>query len=331
MTPNFLRPGFSHAPTQALSEPPTQTLSRSHKPLIYILAPNQAIDHIRVLYGEALQGKEKVQISRAAIDLKKAIDCFTFVGGGFIHSLPILAATGMPIMLTSTLWVAASLFNQEHQEIEVQRFSEKRNRDAHSLLLSLNESKSYFKHWNESMIEEVDITNLSAETKFPPGYPWIGKLYRQHPLKVKSNYYYPVDSYYSMLLDERERELVQLSSDLGAKKIWIRDESEEKTLNEKPRVFEFPDKPLSSNAAFDESRYVWLEHETTWQTLVNARLHRGCTSASFELSTDISQTLFSLLERIEGLLSQMGSTESIDLKTLMNRTIYRRRVYIKFA
>lgn len=153
--------------------------------------------------------------------------------------------------------------------------------------------------------------------RFPPGHPRLDNAYRQHPLAerkqtVKKGFYLPALAYETVLLEERESELLELLMDLGACEIQITKQVEslledtkelkaglsadgvagvtaggkictgqnDKEANK--RVFKLKGRPWEADLQFDTEPYCWYEFEPSWKTIVKARL-QGCTSAAIEV------------------------------------------------
>lgn len=311
------------------------------KPLIYVIAVEQST--IPELLTLALEGRERVEFSRAELELKKALRLMALMTGGNASSLPFLSALSLPGPTTAILWTANALLSIDTERTDID--PEKTNRDSLHLLQALNHVS--LNYWYEDLVEKVSISSIPAEIKFLPGHPIAGKLYRQHPLESKQEYYYPVDSYYSLIYDEREAELIQILSDLGATKIVIDKPQRSRNAGTKTIenddlveiedfssgtfVFDYIGRNWSPNLNFDTSKYIWLDYEPMWKSVVNGRISNGALSASFEINIDFSNTIAGKLEGIEGLVNEMESINYIDLEALLKLTLRKRRVQVKFA
>jgi hypothetical protein len=318
--------------------------SKHHKPLLHILTSDEPINNIQNFFNVALAGREKVEFARAELELKKAVGLMASMTGGNANSLPFLSALSLPSMTTAITWTASAIISVDNPKTDIE--PEKRNRDSLHLLHGLN--KVDLTSWYENLVDKIHISSLPSEIKFLPGHPIPGKLYRQHPLEVRSDYYYPIDSYYFLLFDEREAELIQILSELGATKIVIQKESPgggataakalefdnvdgQEQFKSGTSVFEYIGKSWSPQMDFDASRYIWLEYETMWKAVVDGRIRNGCLSASFEVNIDFSDTIAGKIEGIEGLIDEMESIHSFDLEELLERALHKRRVLVKFA
>lgn len=323
---------------------------RAYKPLIHILNPDQNPTRFPELISIELEQRERIEISRAELELRKVMTFLTSITGGATNSLPILTTLALPGIVPAILWIANILCAEESQKLQVSDLISQRNRDAYILLRAI--VASGLSDWYEALVDKISFASVPSSLKFPPGHPVPRQIYRQHPLPTKQNYYYPIDSYYSYLLDERETELIQIMADLSATQIVIRDHlklepahpaesgnpahsTHQPDSSQPPKVgdreFNFPSTNGASKRSFDPSNYVWLDNEPIWKTVITGRLNHRCLSASFELNMDFSYALLGQLERIEGLLDELSSVQSVDLKTLANRTLNRRKLWITFA
>ncbi|MDJ0797875.1 MAG: hypothetical protein QNJ51_13845 [Calothrix sp. MO_167.B12] len=85
-------------------------------------------------------------------------------------------------------------------------------------------SQEIIKLWelNYVTIEDSEVMEESfKDIKFNPGHPIPGYLYRRHPLKSKKTTYVEYQSYYSLLLEEKQAELTKILFELGAREIYI--------------------------------------------------------------------------------------------------------------
>jgi hypothetical protein len=247
-----------------------------------------------------IEGKDQVEISRAGLELEKVIVYLNAITGGATNSLPTLVALSLPDRLVALLWIAHALFNERFFDSE--HHLESLDHDALMLFRGMNQLS--LKHWQEEVIDTVSFVTAASKASFPLGHPQPEMFYRQHPLREKSNIYYPVNLFYSLLREEREKELIQLLSDLGASKITIQDHSNSDKGTDSDRFFEFPGKRWSSNLRFDSARYPWLAYEPTWQTVVYTRLYQGSLSASLELTIDIESAISGQIDQIENLVAE---------------------------
>ncbi|MDH0729118.1 hypothetical protein N5F23_13195 [Pseudomonas sichuanensis] len=159
--------------------------------------------------------------------------------------------------------------------------------------------------------------------RFQPGHPVVGKTYRKHPLNDYSrgqngSLYIPSDSYDSILLEERESELIKLLVHLGATRITITKKASDKTTSavsasvsaqvgptgggginyqgntEKvndsfdTREFVLAGRRWEVGSAVATENFFWLAYEPSWKAVVFAREQGGCLSASLEIKESTS-------------------------------------------
>ncbi|MGA7933134.1 MAG: hypothetical protein WCA35_06275 [Kovacikia sp.] len=264
-------------------------LTSPAKSIIYLDSHPTPSPYQNPLVG-LIQGKDQVEVSRAGLELEKVIVYLNAITGGATSSLPTLVALNLPHRLLALLWIAHALYNERffHSEDHLKFL----DHDARMLFRAIVQLSP--QQWQEEMIETVSLLNIAPTTWFPVGHPLPDRFYRQHPLKEKANHYYPVELFHVLLRDEREGELIQLLSDLGANKIMIQtqanpserfEDDREALLRSADRTFELSEKRWSSHLKFDPTRYLWLAYEQTWQTLAYTRIYQGCSAASLELLT----------------------------------------------
>lgn len=186
--------------------------------------------------------------------------------------------------------------------------------EADSLSLEIKALQESMKKYHVTRSEAFD-----RGYKFPPGHPQSGVLYKIHPLAKyassdKENVYIPESDYSKALLDERESELIRLLVDLGATKISIARNSNEKikfsvssqvnvdvasltggeaktdynssSNNEEKnvRTFILKGKKWLPDDKISTEKYSWLFYEPSWRSVVNAREIGGCMSAAIEIN-----------------------------------------------
>ncbi len=184
----------------------------------------------------------------------------------------------------------------------------------------------------QSLVEMIPFSSLPEEFEFPPGHPLPESIYRVHPLKTKNKRYIPLESFYSLLFDEREAELIRLLTDLGAKKIVIQEVTNEtndqgvnanvklggmgggegsriregKQSGIKARTIKLRGKHWTPNLNIEPEKYSWLPYEPKWEGLVHARIHGGTLSDSIELTSDISYAIGGNIKLTEGILQNLA-------------------------
>lgn len=313
-----------------------------NKTLLYVLAPNQNEHSVHNPFSAALENiSEHMNVKRAEIELKHMVRQLMVMTGGAVYSPLMLSTIGLPYPISIVLWVTAVLL-EDAPEQAIERFAQKRTHDSVKLLRSLNEYRQFLSEWWETSVTLINVSALPETLKFPVGHPIPPRLYHQHPLSSKPDYYYPVNAYYSLLYEEREQELIRLLADLGATQILIQplmpklntadppaQLPNEIPSNTVPRVFQYQGRPRST-VHFDASHYEWLAHEPSWQTVVESRMKDSCLSASLEISLDISNTVAALLDGIESLSEQLTSIQALNVDALRDRILKKQFVQVEF-
>lgn len=313
-----------------------------NKNLLYVLAPNQTREGVQNPFSVALEEiSEHMDVRRAEIELKRMVRQLMVMTGGAIYSPLMLSTIELPYPVSIVLWVTATLL-EDAPNPQMERFVDKRMHDSVKLLRSLNEYRQFLREWWQTSVTQIPVSALPANLRFPVRHPLPPRLYHQHPLPSKSDYYYPVNAYYSLLYEEREQELIRLLADLGATRILIRplmpkhdtenqpmQQPEEMLTDTVPRVFQYRGRPIST-IDFNEFQYEWLTHEPSWQSVVESRVKYSCLSASLEISLDISNTIAALLDGIESLSEQLTSVQAVNVDALRDRILKKRFVQVEF-
>lgn len=328
------------------------------KPIIYLDPNPNPKPYQNPLVG-LLEGKAQVEIGRAGLELEKMIVYLNAITGGATNSLHTLVALDLPDRLLSLLWIAHALFNERffHSEHHLEYL----HHDSRMLFRGMTQLSS--KHWQEEIVDTVSFQTAAAKASFPLGHPQPEKFYRQHPIREKSNVYYPVNLFHSFLWEERETELIQLLSDLGANKITIQNQADsgrnldsdrEASKERSPynpslqdasrtgiprqalpeasadRIFELPGKRWSSDLKFDSAQYPWLAYEPSWQTVAYTRVYQGVLSASLELTIDIANAISAQLDQIENLAAEYKTINLASLSALRSYVLQPRKLSVTF-
>lgn len=171
----------------------------------------------------------------------------------------------------------------------------------------------------DSQLQKISLGVSEAKEEgyiFQPGHPQINRAYILHPLsdfdENKKNIYIPSDSLDDTLLQERESEMIKLFVTLGATTIRFEKEgsgdakkvvkggaqiglpegsadigisiaSTSDNLNADKRTIKLSGKDWCRDSRIDKSIFSWLPFEPSWEAIVFAREHGGCTSANLEL------------------------------------------------
>jgi hypothetical protein len=201
-------------------------------------------------------------------------------------------------------------------------------------------------------IEMAKIESL----RFPPGHPQVGISYKRHPLADmpeagKERLYIPYEKYDSLLMEEREAELLKLLVYLGATRVCITRTvscSEDKSLsagvaaNAKvgevglstemstsslsksadTREFLLQGKTWRSGDILEKSRFAWVHFEPSWEALVIAREIGGCVKAGLEIRENTAfSTNKALNANVQGIL--YGGKVSTDVQgSLAEEKVY---------
>jgi hypothetical protein len=308
--------------------------SSSLKPLLFVLGGQQPPIDLQSVIQASVRGKENTEISRAAIELEKAITLINAAVGGACTSLQAMSALMLPEQLSIILWLAYLAFTKETEEIEEFDFIDKRNRTSWHVLQEL--ANVNLLDWQTTLFAQLALTEIPREIEFPPGHPLPGRVYRQHPLVSFSNFYYPTQSFYSYIRDEREAELIHIMADLGANEIVIRDLSHDSLstshlADSLPiQTLHFPGKRWSPDIALEYSKYHWLPYETTWKMVIEERINHGCLEATIQIDIDFSRILIGQLSRIKNLINEFFSINPEFLDSSWHQVMQPRQVEIKF-
>ena len=283
--------------------------SRRSKPLLYVLDYGESPDdRPHMLWQKALKGESDVFISRAEIDLRKAMQALSFSTDATINSFESLAALSLPGTTTALFWAIDFLLKQKYQKPNLHNLIHHRNHDARLLFQRL--AQLNLDPWYESAVSRVSLEAISAEIQFSPGHPIAGHMYRQHPLKTHQHCYYPIASYFSLLFEERKQALLKILEALGATKVVMSpaypkmSDSSESNQSEK---IEYTTCPQKSMSAFKPSQHPWLAYEPSWQSMVNTRLTRQVPSLKFEIDIDVMGILRTQIQTITQLISELTS------------------------
>ncbi|MEM0978940.1 MAG: hypothetical protein AAGH78_01565 [Cyanobacteria bacterium P01_H01_bin.58] len=280
-----------------------------------------------------LQGQTDVYISRAEIDLKKAIQNLAFITHGQINSFPTLAALSLPSSAAALFWAIHAFLQHQYQKSNLENPIHRRNHDARLLFQQL--ARLDIDQWYDHSVDITAPSALSASIKFPFGPPAPGQLYRQHPLQEKYDCYYPVTNYFSQLFEEREIALLELLKDLGATKVTISDHSTSASDEgfSTQKVLKYPGRGGLSSQSIDTQQHPWLPYEPTWQTVVNDRFQKGILSTRFEFNLDV----MGLLEaQIQTILQIMPGFDSMELpanceEVLSTEMLQTKTVQVEFS
>ncbi len=308
------------------------------KPLLRVLGRNEKPgDTLGKRWATAFPGSSDVYISRAELELRKAMELLVFDGVMGSSSLPILTALSLPGNSTPLLWTTYAFLQERYSKLNDPSRIHHRDRDARLLYRQLAQLDLH--DWAVHLLDQVRSDELPDGIYMPPGHPAAGETYRCHPFRGRRNFYYPVSQYFSMLFEEREQALISLLSELGATKIVISTPPGDaiSELGRLPqlyeKVFEYPPstKPLSES--FDVRRHPWLSCEPAWQSVIKERVTRGALSAQFEFGMDIAGMMRTQVQTITQLISMLSSMEipANNQSALLAQLLQLRRVRVEFG
>ncbi|MBN8446655.1 MAG: hypothetical protein J0M22_14435 [Gammaproteobacteria bacterium] len=187
----------------------------------------------------------------------------------------------------------------------------------------------------QNVLKDMQVPVSKAKSDgfiFPLGHPVLGQLYQLHPLAdfdpSKSKFYIPEDEFEDYVMEEKQSELIRLLVQLGATKIEIIEDNEQKngadnalqvdvsatpaiktdenvqanvvalgnerTKNNQNRTQKTKHFLLKGTSKqFDEDNTKaskWYPFEPQWQSIVFARTFGGCQSATIHLTQTLSLT-----------------------------------------
>ncbi|MEO1144444.1 MAG: hypothetical protein AAFY26_02440 [Cyanobacteria bacterium J06638_22] len=283
------------------------------KPLLYILDYGESPDELpHMLLQQALEGESDVSISRAGIDLRKAIEALSLITDSTINSFEALAAMSLPRTTTALFWSIQSLLNQQYQNPNLHNSIHYHNHDARLLFQQL--AQLNLDPWYEAAVNRVSLDHLPAKLQFPSGHPLPGYLYRQHPLKTHQHFYYPVNTYFSLLFEERKQTLLKVLEALGATKVVISPispepfgKSDSRAGNIHPNERESTINSQELVSTFEPSHYSWLKYEPIWKSVVYTRLKKRLRFMQFEIDMDVMGILRTQIQAVTELTSGLNS------------------------
>ena len=171
------------------------TFSLKHsRPLLQILdydqSPGDFIKNTLQRHRQiAFKGETDVYISRAEIDLRKAMRSLTFLSDASTNAFPTLTALSLPGTAAALFWSIHALLQQTYQKPNLENPIRQRNHDARLLYQQL--AQLDLVPWYTHSVDKVSSDALPVGIEFPAGSPIPGQMYRQHPLKSKCHCYYP--------------------------------------------------------------------------------------------------------------------------------------------
>lgn len=286
--------------------------SLSSKPLLYVLDYEESSDDFddlpHKLWQKALKGESDVFISRAEIDLRKAMQAFSLSNNSSINSIQSLTALSLPDTAIALFWAIYALLQQKYQKPDLTDVIHRRNHDARLLFQRL--AQLNLDPWYTHSVHRLPFDEFPAGTQFPLGHPIPGQIYRHHPFKTRKNFYYPINSYFSLLFEERKQALLNLLETLGATKVVFTPISQEDSSCldfKRQTVVEFAPQSQRSRQIIEAQDHPWLIWEPAWQSIVDKRLKIASSSMQFQFDIDVMDLLKTPIQAIEQLVLELRS------------------------
>ncbi|MEO1397169.1 MAG: hypothetical protein AAFV90_30185 [Cyanobacteria bacterium J06634_5] len=310
------------------------------KPLLHILDYGEKPGDLAISSRHTgLNGQTDVYITRAEMELKKAMQSLAFMTNSEINSVTTMTAMSLPKAVTPLFWTIRALLQEKYQKPNDRNRIHHRNQDARLLFQQL--ARLNLRHWSNHLVGYIHADEMPDNLMFPLGHPVRGKTYRRHPFKTRWNSYFPVTDYFSLLYEERERALLALLGDLGATKITMTaipstseiDCQAAMAAQLRQKVFSYPksDRPLPTS--IDLQRHPWLAGESAWQEMVRERLERRALSAQFEFDSDVMGMLKAQLKMIGQLVPGLSSMQLPDNyeDQMRSQVLKTRQVKVEFC
>lgn len=304
--------------------------------LLQILEYNQSPEDLRQKPRKlALHGQTDVYISRAELDLKKAMQSLAFVTHGRINSFPTLTALSLPGNTTALFWTIHALLQHQYQRPDLDNPIHRRNHDARLLFQQL--AKLDLDNWYIHSVDMVSPEAIPTHIQFPAGPPIAGQMYRQHPCEAKKHCYYPVTSYFALMFEDREPALLELLRELGATKIAIAPPTNGDATSgsgiHQPKVYQYAKQLRPLGKSIDPQKHPWLAYEPDWQSVVRERLDMGVSSIQFDFDLDVMGLLRDQIQTIVQLMPELDSMMLPDNyeDVLLAQVLQTRRVQVEFG
>ncbi len=310
------------------------------KPLLHILGRGEMPgDMVRKPKQIALRGQTDVYITRAEIELKKAMQSLAFVTQSEINSIYTLTALSLPPSVAPLFWTINALLQEKYPRPNDNSLIQHRNHDARLLFQQL--AKLNLLPWSAHWVEYLRPDKLPDDLLFPLGHPIVGRTYRRHPFKSRRNHYYPVTDYFSMLFKEREQALLRMLTQLGATKIIMTpipptgdlDCQVSLAAQLHQTVFSYPPRTGALPDQLDFQQHPWLAGEPTWEAIAHQRLTSGALFAQFEFNMDVMGLLKSQIKRIAQLVPGLDSMRLPDNYSdlMLSEILKTRQVKVEFC
>ncbi len=297
------------------------------RPLLHVLGPGQSAKDFQDPIEQSFRDDDVI-ISRAELDLRRAVQQLMLSTGSAIGSLELLAALQLPSHTAAIVWAARLLLNETLAgDLYPDNTVRRTNHDARLLYRAI--AQIDLAPWYKTTVKKAAITALPAGLQFWPGHPVAQRYYRQHPLPGRSQLYLSVATYFVDLFYERRQELIRLLVSLGATRIQF--ENLATAQPGPPEVLTYPSYPGPSAGDFNPADYPWLPHELQWQRLVSDRLSYRVPTATFELTLDVNGLIATQIAALKNLMTQLESVKLVDNEAIDRDYLQPQRVTVAFG
>jgi hypothetical protein len=297
----------------------------SYRRLLHVLAQGQTPRDFKDPIEHSFRDNDVV-ISRAELDLRRAVQTLMIHTGLAVNSLEVLTALELPGSTAALFW-AIRLLLDDTLPAEMSQTHRIRKRDHDSRLLYQALAQIDLDHWYSTMVDKATITALPVGLQFRPGHPLAQRYYRQHPLPAKQQVYLPVASYFADLFNERKQELIRLLVNLGATRLEISTGG----TPTPPEVLVYPGRLWTSSQGLNLAEYTWLPYESTWQTVLADRSAGRITTATLALTLDVNDMITIQLAALKNLIAQLDCVEALDNDSFDRNYLQPQRVTVTFA
>ena len=193
----------------------------SHKSIIYIATDNYLGDNSPVFSEKLSSIIKEIENLKLGEDWQKIITGIAASTGTTRVLTGIVGSVIAPWLLVGTLPViTASMFINTRKQSQLSKSEPLTPKTLDNNALdnngqSLDKAVKTLKQLNlenwKSFVETISLSSIPNDLEFPPGHPLPEHLYRVHPLKSKGNKYIPIETFDTLLYDEREAELIYLN------------------------------------------------------------------------------------------------------------------------
>ncbi len=275
----------------------------SLRPLLHVLGPGQQAKDFKDPIEYSFRDTDVV-ISRAELDLRRAVQGLMVHTGSMVNSLELLAALQLPSNTAALVWAARLLLNEALVgDLYADNAVRRTNHDARLLYQAI--AQVDLDPWYQTVVQTASITALPPGRQFLPGHPVAQRYYRQHPLPERSQVYLPVATYFADLFYERRQDLIRLLVNLGATRIQF----ESLAQSAPPEVLTYPLRPAI--AGINPADYPWLAYEPQWQRLASDRLNHRPPTISFDLTIDVNNLIAAQVAALKNLMAQLDSVKVV--------------------